>query len=456
MDEIELRQSLQELAGHPEIDEDRASRLHDLADALGDEAAEEAWSRVDLRAVFVSREPGVSQPAERPALLRYLDLFRTGLIFAPIAVTWFAISRASNAYRDLVRSDSRAAETPFLILWQNGFEGNLDSWLTLEWVGLIIASLIVLVIGLTIYVSHKTERLDDRTTARRSQLERRVDAAVADAMVYLAERRRADPERIEEVLGSSTRALADAAVAARDAVADSRAAIASLASVPGELADTIRGLEVVVARTADATESQTDRLVSATDQIVAAAREQADHAQANLTSYQTVVAKVEEAAKHLKSGSTRLDDVAGRVGSVSGQMADALESATAMSQRQQRVLDYFADVVETEKQRAASLSGSVDEISVDFARTVSELKELATAMNATFAHMLNVEQEFPVFISSLRQESQRLVDAQSDVANRLDTIVAMLHVEAHQLVEQSGVDDAPVSFGSDCCSEDGE
>ena len=51
------------------------------------------------------------------------EVARNVLVFAPIAVTWFGLSRATDAYATELAAKPDLASKPFLLLWEQGFGG---------------------------------------------------------------------------------------------------------------------------------------------------------------------------------------------------------------------------------------------------------------------------------------------------------------------------------------------
>ena len=109
-----------------------------------------------------SIEPGLAarQLAKWPGPgWRLVDLVRNLLIFAPIAVTWFGLSAASDAYTQVLRADPELVTQPFLLLWQEGFGGT--TFLTFGRLALIDALLIVVVIALSILLHVRHEAIEE-------------------------------------------------------------------------------------------------------------------------------------------------------------------------------------------------------------------------------------------------------------------------------------------------------
>ena len=93
------------------------------------------------------------------------EVARNVLVFAPIMVTWFGLSRATDAYSILLTAKPELAAKPFLLLWEQGFEA-APGVVTFSTVAIIDASLIALLILLSLVIHI---RADVRDVATRTQ-----------------------------------------------------------------------------------------------------------------------------------------------------------------------------------------------------------------------------------------------------------------------------------------------
>ena len=88
-----------------------------------------------------------------------LEVARNVLVFAPIAVTWFGLSTATDAYAKLLADKPDLVTRPFLLLWQEGFEG-LIGFLRFSTLALIDASLIGVLIVLSLLMHYRSDVRD--------------------------------------------------------------------------------------------------------------------------------------------------------------------------------------------------------------------------------------------------------------------------------------------------------
>jgi hypothetical protein len=144
----EVAGRLGELAGRAAPGYGRQA-LTRLSEALAENPAELAG--MDLVRAF---PPEVLLPDHRPDLLwqralRRTEIVRDVLVFAPVAVTWWQLRGALQAYQDTPGSDS------FLLGWQRGFGGTVTP---LGDSALVVALAVFAVIALTLGV-HAAHRV---------------------------------------------------------------------------------------------------------------------------------------------------------------------------------------------------------------------------------------------------------------------------------------------------------
>jgi hypothetical protein len=94
-----------------------------------------------------------------------LEVVRNVLVFAPIAVTWFGLSIAATAYAELLTARPDLVSRPFLLLWQEGFDGRL--LLNFSTLAIIDASLIgvLIVLSLALHIRSEVRDTQVRTKA---------------------------------------------------------------------------------------------------------------------------------------------------------------------------------------------------------------------------------------------------------------------------------------------------
>ena len=93
-----------------------------------------------------------------------LEVIRNVLVFAPIAVTWFGLSIAASTYAQLLGARPELITRPFLLLWQEGFDGRL--LLNFSTLAITDASLIGVLIVLSLALHIRSEIRDAQVRTR--------------------------------------------------------------------------------------------------------------------------------------------------------------------------------------------------------------------------------------------------------------------------------------------------
>lgn len=156
MDRQATAQALQRLADEATAREPSLGTvLARLADAVHDGRSTEAAAytgAVDPR--------GLAEllAGKHSRLWAILEVIRNVLVFAPIAVTWFGLSIAATAYAQLLGERPDLVSRPFLLLWQEGFEGRL--LLNFSTLAITDASLIGVLIVLSLALHIRSEVRD--------------------------------------------------------------------------------------------------------------------------------------------------------------------------------------------------------------------------------------------------------------------------------------------------------
>jgi hypothetical protein len=102
---------------------------------------------------------------KRSTLWGLIEVARNVLVFSPIAVTWYGLSVATDAYQKLISERPDLVTRPFLLLWQEGFEA--VGVLKFSTLAIIDASLIGILIVLSLLIHFRT---DVRDVALRTQV----------------------------------------------------------------------------------------------------------------------------------------------------------------------------------------------------------------------------------------------------------------------------------------------
>lgn len=125
-DPLALIARLQDISGRLTNDHDRAL-LEDLSGAIRGGASAVAWRSLGPPRAFdieglVDQLAGTDLARSR---IDWIEILRGAFIFFPVLITWFGISLAVEAYRQLLTGQPDLASVPFLYLWETGFNGEL-------------------------------------------------------------------------------------------------------------------------------------------------------------------------------------------------------------------------------------------------------------------------------------------------------------------------------------------
>lgn len=99
----------------------------------------------------------------------YLIIVRNVVVFVPVALTWSAVSHATNAF-GIYTSNNPNSVANFLQFWQNGYDVLAPEW-RIGFVANLDFLLIALVIALTLYTSVLHSREEKRIQAATNFLE---------------------------------------------------------------------------------------------------------------------------------------------------------------------------------------------------------------------------------------------------------------------------------------------
>ena len=146
---------------------------------------------------------------------RVLTLVRNVLVFVPVAITWYAIGKASEAYGQFTQDNPNTALN-FLQFWQSGEYGGKQYLSTFWHIG-DVARFDALLIGLIVILTLAVGGIGARSDRAEAKFEEEVDSERLSLSFVLANalhgRRSASPESIGESLAE---ALNDLTQAARD------------------------------------------------------------------------------------------------------------------------------------------------------------------------------------------------------------------------------------------------
>lgn len=115
----------------------------------------------------------------RSPIWNVLEVARNVLVFAPIAVTWYGLATATEAYARLLTARPELSDRPFLLLWEQGFHGM--GTIIFSVLATIDAALIGLLIVLSLLVHFRADISDAGSRAASLLKESAIRATVAHA-----------------------------------------------------------------------------------------------------------------------------------------------------------------------------------------------------------------------------------------------------------------------------------
>jgi hypothetical protein len=185
--------------------------LNGLADALEAERDLTVWAATDVLAIFPH---AYIKPAESK-VFSALVLVRNVLVFAPVALTWLAISKATTAFA-IYTAKATGEVANFLQFWQDGY-GILGKDWTIGHVAMLDFYIIATVIALTLLTPVMAHNAAARAEREALDAERERIAIAVEVMAYLYDEREVNNVTMNSVLTRAVKNLGTSAKALNDA-----------------------------------------------------------------------------------------------------------------------------------------------------------------------------------------------------------------------------------------------
>jgi hypothetical protein len=185
--------------------------LAGLADAIEKDEDLVVWASTDVLAVFPH-----SYAAQTPnRLLSLMVLVRNVLVFAPVALTWLAISEATSAFAIYTTKETGTVAN-FLQFWEDGY-GYLDDKWTISHVAVLDFQLVLAVIILTLVTEIISNRTEDRAEKDDLDSERERIGLAVEVMAYLFDKRGVNSVTMNSALARSVQNLRTSSKSLNDA-----------------------------------------------------------------------------------------------------------------------------------------------------------------------------------------------------------------------------------------------
>ncbi len=204
-----------------------------LAHAL--ETGEDIESIAEINPLDYLPHPEFTAGARRLKINNILTIIRNVLVFAPVALTWLAVSFATTAFAEYTKANADAVVN-FLEFWQDGY-GVLDKKWTIGHVGLLDFYLIAVVIVLTLITALMTTRHQQEQKTYVARLDDKRLELGLKLHSYLYSQRKVTPETVNARVAASVKNLQTSSKSMAQASKDLRKDINSIPSNKQVLAE---------------------------------------------------------------------------------------------------------------------------------------------------------------------------------------------------------------------------
>ena len=138
--------------------------------------------------------------------INILTIFRNVLVFAPVALTWLGVSKATTGFAQYTKANPDAVVN-FLDFWQNGYGVLAEEW-KIGQIAILDFYLIAIVIVLTLITALMTERHQRDEMVRVAKLDqKRIDLGIK-LHTYLFAHRKVTAETVNARVATAVRNLA--------------------------------------------------------------------------------------------------------------------------------------------------------------------------------------------------------------------------------------------------------
>ena len=163
------------------------------------------WASLNPLAYLPHAPAEINKSLKQVVLI--ITIVRNALVFLPVALTWFAISKATSAFAVYTASNTLAVVN-FLDFWENGY-GVLDKKWSLSHVATLDFQIILFIIVLTIAITLFDKRLRDSHNQAVTALdEDRISLALSIA-AFLFDHQRVTQVSMNQSLAKSLRNLSN-------------------------------------------------------------------------------------------------------------------------------------------------------------------------------------------------------------------------------------------------------
>ena len=142
--------------------------VYGLTKALQENKNLAMWSTIDPIAMLP--KPVNEKHSYLFNLYRRLNIVRNALVFAPVAVTWLAVGKATSAFQEFVEKNTLATVN-FLEFWENGYGVLADEWrisvvATTDFIIVLIVIILTIISNFLGEIANKRENEHDEILNR--------------------------------------------------------------------------------------------------------------------------------------------------------------------------------------------------------------------------------------------------------------------------------------------------
>jgi hypothetical protein len=160
--------------------------LNGLLEAIDTKKDLHIWAELDPTEYLP--HPQTTAGGSSARLVRIFTVIRNVLVFAPVALTWAAVSAATSGFSQYIAANG-ADVVNFLDFWQNGYEILGSEW-RIGNVARLDFAIVLIVIILTLYVSQAGHKVEEIRNAAEDAIDRERLALAIEIHAALHDKRK--------------------------------------------------------------------------------------------------------------------------------------------------------------------------------------------------------------------------------------------------------------------------
>jgi hypothetical protein len=185
---------------------ERDPYLSQLTESLKDRKNLHVWA--ELQPLDFLPYPKSNLKNRQSDLVRILTVLRNVLVFAPVALTWAAVSAATTGFAAYTK-DNGASVVNFLDFWQNGYGYLADHW-KIGHVAELDFILVMIVIALTLFVSIVGHQAQSLRNQQETVIDQERSALAMEIAQVLHDKRKITTVTMNQALAGSISRLVNA------------------------------------------------------------------------------------------------------------------------------------------------------------------------------------------------------------------------------------------------------